>query len=78
MRDELIISGKCERLQGTDKSEGYCLLSLIQLCSDKSVGYCVLSLIQLCEPALTDKESGDSRNRGSVAKSLTYKDIKNL
>ena len=46
--------------------------------SDKSVGYCVLSLIQLCEPVLTNKVSGDSRNRDRVVKSPTYKDIKNL
>ena len=57
-----MIRGKCERLQG----------------SDISVGYCLLSLIQLCESVLTDKVSGDSRNRDSVVKSPTYKDIKNL
>ena len=54
--------GKSERPKGSDKSEGYC----------------VLNLIQLCEPVLTDKVSGDSRNRDSVVKSLTCKDIENL
>ena len=62
MRDELIIRGKCERLQGTDKS----------------VGYCLLNLIQLCEPVLTNKVSGESRHRDRVEKSPTYKDIENL